>query len=170
MKSRATAGDHTTSASAAARGKGEILDIFWRPQEFAPKVALGAEDVPLFFRRQLGRQRLEGIHGRQGNESPDALGFSRSLGLRVIEVAVRGGRHDHVVPGRRRRDAARGAAPRHHRRAGRETAFENFIPADQPPAFADEEFLDLIEEVSERLVEHGEVFAVGEEFADGLRG
>ena len=65
---------------------------------FGPDVALRAEDVlhgaPA---SRLRGNRLEAIDLRQRNESADGPRLAGFLRLAIVEIAVRGRRHDHVV-------------------------------------------------------------------------
>ena len=58
------------------------------------------------------------------------------------------GGSDDVVTACRSRNRAVHAAPGLHRGVGREAAFEDFIPADEPSVFAVKELLDSPDEVA----------------------
>src|SRR5439155_27046455 len=73
-------------------------------------------------------------------------------GLRMVEMGRRLRRHDHVVARSRGDDPAVLAAPAHHRRPGRETAFEDCIPPDKPPAELREPRIEMPDEPRLQLV------------------
>jgi len=111
--------------------KRHVFHALRRRQIFAPQIGLRAEDVMCLVRRQIRRQRIEAINLLERQAAAGhAQGFALGIAGTMIEIGV-ARIHDHVVPLLRGRDAALHAAPRHHGRARRQAAFENFIPADQ---------------------------------------
>lgn len=72
----------------------------------------------------------------QGGLAPGAdgprLGLCRTLV--VIEVRMRGGGHDHIVPGFGGVDTAGLPPPAHDNGTGRQTTLKNLVPTDKQPA------------------------------------
>ena len=127
-----------------------------------PDVALHADHVlPLVGRQHLARdppgvpppasrRAREGsrtVHVRSVTTRPRPAARWPTA-LAVVEIQRRPGREHGVVTGLRRGACAINAAPRHHGGLGREAAFENLVPADQPAAVCGQEATDPLHEVA----------------------
>ena len=89
------------------------------------------------------------------------------LGLVIVEIAVAVGRHDDVIAGLGRLDAAFRAPPGHHGSARLELAFEDLVPADDLLALGCEELLDPVGHIALQVLLGGAVLVVLEsQFAD----
>ena len=122
-----------------------IVDIF------SPKLALTAEDMPGLPVRQFGRNGLEDICLFHRDMAPDGPRLLLLRALVVVEIGVRGRRHDHVVPGSSGGNPPGLAPPAHHGSPGRQAALDNLVPAEQPPAVPAEERVHLSDEPAMQL-------------------
>ncbi len=118
----------------------------------APQLALRAEDVRRELGLEPGGHRVVAVHllERQVAANRQRLAVA-VLRLVVVEVGVRVRRHHDVVAGARRGDPALLAAPRHHDRVRRQSALEDFVPADEPPAVLRQERVHLLHEPALQL-------------------
>ena len=128
-----------------------VLQVRERGDILGPQVALHAEDVGTLPGRKLvvGVQFVDLAHRDIAADGHRLL--RRGLGLVVVQVAMDIGRHDDVVAGLGRRNAALRAAPRHDGRRGRNAAFENLVPADDLPAVLAEPLLHAAHRVALKL-------------------
>ena len=105
---------------------------------FGPDLELATDDVLSFFGLEGGGEDVEVVDFFEGEEASDGVGFVFGVSLIVVEVESVVGRHDYVVLGFGGGDTACLASPAHDGGSGGETAFEDFIPANEVPAFAGE--------------------------------
>ena len=127
-----------------------MLHVVERSYVLSPHIGLDATDMRLFFIVQLV-VRIEGVALAQGQIAADTEGLLiafRIASLIIVEVEMAVGRHDHVVAHLGSGDAAFGTAPRHDRRALRDAAVEDLVPADDLAAFFRQVFLDRRDEVT----------------------
>src|SRR5213593_151061 len=110
-----------------------VLDVPRVRHVLGPKLRLRAKHVFGLVRGELPRDRLVRVNGFERVLPADADRLSWIDGLGVVEVRRLLRRHHHVMARTGRGDPAVLAAPAHHRRAGREPALEDLVPADEPP-------------------------------------
>ena len=100
------------------------------------------------LRRQRRRHRVEAIDGLEVDDAPAAGRLGGAGALPIVEVQ-RGPRRKHrVVTRRGRGERTIDAAPGHHGRIGCEAAFEDLVPADEPPPVRGEKASDALHEVA----------------------
>ena len=120
-----------------------VLQVLRVRDVLAPQLGLGAEHVFGLFGGQRRRDRLVLVDRLQRQVPADGQRLGLARALVVVEVRVRRRGHDHVVAGLRRGDPALLAPPAHHDRARRQAAFQDLVPADQPPAVFGQKGVDL---------------------------
>ena len=113
---------------------------------FGPDLELTADDVLSLVGLEGGGEDVEVVDLFEGEEASDGVGFVFGVGLVVVEVEGVVGRHDYVVLGFGGGDPTCLASPAHDSGSGGESAFEDFIPADEVSAFAGEVFVHLADE------------------------
>ena len=97
---------------------------------FAPEVGLQAEDVGGLLRFDAVHHRVESIDVAERYQRPAGRGFLADKVLVIIEIAVRIGRHNHVVPGGDGFLSALDPAPGLNGGMGGNAGFQDFVPAD----------------------------------------
>src|ERR1043166_7757563 len=118
----------------------------------APQIPLSPENVSGLTGRQSVRYRLPGVDRVQWQVAADRARLRFRIAPILVEVGVVGRAHDDVVALLRRDDPALDAAPGHHRSLGRDSTFENLVPADQSPAVRAQEALDAFDEIALQLL------------------
>ncbi len=98
---------------------------------FGPDIGLGTQNVFGFFSAQFRWNRFVAVRFFQGNHSADGQGFGRWVALVVVIIAEVCRRHNGIVAGFGCSDTTFDTPPTHHCGRWRESAFQNFVPADQ---------------------------------------
>src|SRR5664279_4349323 len=108
---------------------------------------MGAE-----LRLEIFRHRLEGINLAQGQIAADGLRFGGLVvsGLIIIQIAMRGGSHDDVVPLSGRFYSA--TDPIHNCRVLSETALADFAPTNESAAMSVETLFYTPDEITFKLM------------------
>ncbi|MNU93097.1 hypothetical protein D3C71_830290 [compost metagenome] len=96
---------------------------------------------------QLRRHRVVSVDALHRGELGAARRFVRQIGLQEIQVQRVARGHHHIVTMRSRFDAAFDAAPRHHGGFRWQTAFDDFVPADQLAVVRFQVFFQTLEHV-----------------------
>ena len=77
--------------------------------------------------------------------------------LIIIEIAISIRRHNDIVASAGGRDPALAAAPAHDRRFGRQSAFQDLVPTDQPATALAEPAVKLAHEPALQLIFIGQI-------------
>ena len=115
-----------------------MLHLIRRDEIFAPRIALRAEHVLCLGGIDPGGHRLIGVDIGERLDRQAAGRLVGLIALQAVEIQRRRGRQHDVVPLVGGIDRALLATPRHHRGGRRQAAFEDLVPADQPPPLARE--------------------------------
>src|SRR5688572_5560285 len=113
-----------------------------------PEVALQAENVTTLRGWKRRRHRVEAIHRFEIDDASAARWLAGAGALSVVEVQHGPRRKDRIVARGSRGECSVDPAPGHHRGIGCETAFEDLIPADQPPPVRGEKAPNALHEVA----------------------
>ena len=118
-----------------------ILDLAECRDVFCPKVRLHTGYIFMILFRDSG-SRFERIDAFQRQIAADGKRIVFRVGrLVIVEIEVRVRRHNHIMFLFGRFDASVYAAPAHHRGVRSQSAFQDFVPADDMASFAFDEFL-----------------------------
>ena len=144
---------------AAIRGKAQYSTLSHVFHVLGPELGLAAEDVlGLWGAAKSFRDGVEAVDGLDRAEAADAFvcwpfaHFDSGCVLIVVKIGVGAWRHHDIVPFFNRGDSVLPAAPEHHGGIGRETAFADFVPADDFSPFLYEHFVEAPDEVGLKLV------------------
>jgi len=125
-------------------GVSHVLQVPRVRDVLAPQLGLSAQHMLGLVGRQGCRDGFILIDPFQRQEAADGQRLRFARALVVIKIRVRRRRHDHVVAGLRGGDPALLAPPAHDHRAGRQPAFQDLVPAHQPPAIGGQKGVDLL--------------------------
>jgi len=125
-----------------------VFDLAECRDIFCPEVRLHADHIfPVFFR--YSGSRFERIDAFQRQITADGKRVVFRVGrLVIVEIEVRVGRHDHIMFLFGSFDTAVYATPAHHRCVRSQSAFQDFVPTDDMPSFAFDEFLHAFDDIA----------------------
>src|SRR5690606_1705645 len=120
--------------------------VLFSSNVFSPEICLCAQNVLRFFLRKRIWYRIETVNFFYSDVSAEAKRLVLRIALVAVEIQARFWRHHDIVLLFGRGNPAFGSSPAHHGRVWRQSAFEDFVPADDFPAFGIPELFYSLDE------------------------
>ena len=118
---------------------------------FAPQLSLSTEHPFGLLGVERRRDRLELVNLLQRYIPADGLWLGLCRSLVVVEISVRGGGHNHIVPGLGGGDTTGLSTPAHYHRPRCQATLKDLVPTDQQPTVTCQERIHLLDEPAMEL-------------------